>query len=122
MEDARDKFFTQELKGPNKGDIQLALIFTKKEELVVDVIISGSLGCSDHEIARFEILRGVRKVSRTVQILDFKKENFGFFGQLTGRIPWETALKCKVAQGSCQGLKYSILQAQVQYAGCQVDL
>lgn len=45
LEDARDKFFTQELNGPNKGDIQLDPIFTKKEELVVDVIISGSLGC-----------------------------------------------------------------------------
>lgn len=40
LEDARDKFFTQELNGPNRGDIQLDLILTKKEELVMSVFIS----------------------------------------------------------------------------------
>lgn len=39
------------------SDIQLDLVFTKKEELVAGVIISDSFGCSDHEIAGFEILR-----------------------------------------------------------------
>lgn len=72
LEDARDKIFTQKLNGPNKGDIQLDLIFTKKEELVVDVIISGSLGCSDQEIVAFKILRGVRQASRTVQTRNFE--------------------------------------------------
>lgn len=60
LEDARDKFFTQELNGPNKGDIQLDLILTNKEELVVDVIISGSLGCSEHQIVGFRNLKGIR--------------------------------------------------------------
>jgi len=64
LEHARDKFFTQELNGPNKGDIQLDLIFTKKEKLVVDVIISGSFSCSDLEIVGFKILKGVRKNSK----------------------------------------------------------
>lgn len=104
------------------SDIQLDLVLTKKKELVADVIISDSFGCSDHEIVGFKILRGVRKASGTVQTLDFRGATFGFFKQLTGRFSWETALKCQIAQESCQGLKYSIFQVQVQCAGCQVDL
>lgn len=33
-------------------------LFANKEKLVVDVAINGSLGCSNHEIMEFKILRG----------------------------------------------------------------
>lgn len=49
LEDVRNNFFIQELNGPTRSDIQLDVIFTKKKELLVDVIMSGSLGFSDNE-------------------------------------------------------------------------
>ncbi|KAK4829437.1 hypothetical protein QYF61_004312 [Mycteria americana] len=79
----------QELNGPNKGDIQLDLIFTKTEELVVGVIISVSLGCSDHEIAGFEVLRGVRKESQVQAELklakDVKSNKKSFYHYISSR-------------------------------------
>ena len=36
----------------------LDLILTNKEGLVGDVKVKGSLGCSDHEMVEFRILRG----------------------------------------------------------------
>ena len=46
-----------------RSDTQLNVLFTDKKELVGDAVISGSLGCSHHEIVGCEILRGVRKKS-----------------------------------------------------------
>lgn len=44
-----------------RSDTQLDVLFTDKEEVVGDVVISSSLGCSHHEMVNCEILRGVRK-------------------------------------------------------------
>lgn len=50
LEDVRNNFFIQVLHGTAKGDTQLELPFTNKEELAGDEIISRSIGCSDHEV------------------------------------------------------------------------
>nr|XP_013802475.1 PREDICTED: PRKC apoptosis WT1 regulator protein [Apteryx mantelli mantelli] len=44
------------LDGPTRSDTQLDLPFTSKQELVGDMIINGSLGCSDHEIMESKVL------------------------------------------------------------------
>jgi len=44
-----------------------------KEELVGDVTKSDSLGCRDHEIVELKILRGWRKESSRVQLLDLRQ-------------------------------------------------
>lgn len=46
--------------GPVKGDAFLDLLPTNKEELTGDVIISGSLCCSNYELTEFRIPRAVR--------------------------------------------------------------
>ena len=73
--------------------------------MVRDVIISGSLGCSNSEIMKFKILKGMRKESSKVQTLDFRQAEFGLFRELVGVIPREAALKGEVAQGSRQDFK-----------------
>lgn len=49
------------------------VLLISKEELVGDMIKAGSLGCSDHKIVEFKILRGWRKESSRVQILDLRQ-------------------------------------------------
>lgn len=53
--------------GSVNGDALLHLLLTKKEELTGDVIINGSLHCSNYEITEFRILRAVRKEQQSTQ-------------------------------------------------------
>lgn len=39
------------------------LIFTNRDRLIWNIIISGSFGCSDHEIEKLEISRGGKRGS-----------------------------------------------------------
>ena len=50
-------------------DALLGLVLTTKEGLFGDVIISGSVGCCNHEIVAFRILRGLRKANGRLQTL-----------------------------------------------------
>lgn len=70
------------------------MIFIDMEEQVWDVEVSSSLGCSDHEIAKREILNTVRKENSRGQTLVFRRSG----QKQIGGIPGETALKDKVAQ------------------------
>jgi len=51
-------------------------MLTDQEEMVGDVIISGSLGCNDHEVVKFKILTGVRKASSRVQTSNLRSADF----------------------------------------------
>ena len=42
----------------------------------------GSLGCSDHEIVVFRILRGGRRAKNKIKTLDFRRANYGLFKDL----------------------------------------
>lgn len=53
------------------------------------------LGCGDHEVAELKILKGVRKESARVQILDFRSADLSLFRKPTSRIPGKVALKGK---------------------------
>lgn len=75
------------LDGPTTGDIQLDLLLTKKEELSGEMKINGSLGCSNHEIVKFKILKGARKSSSGVQIVGFSRAEICFFRKLVSGIP-----------------------------------
>lgn len=48
-----------------------------------------SLGCSDHEIVEFEILKVVmkRELSK-LETLDLRRGDFSLFRSFVGRIPW----------------------------------
>ncbi|GAB0185586.1 nucleoside diphosphate kinase 6 [Grus japonensis] len=55
------------------------LVLTNKEGLVENVKLKGSLGCSDHEIVKFNIHRGARRVHSKLTTLDFSRADFGLF-------------------------------------------
>lgn len=65
---------------------RLVLILTNKEDLMRTVKLKGSLGCIDHEMEETKILRVMRTVYM-LTILDSRRVEFGFFGDLLGRVP-----------------------------------
>ena len=74
------------------GSVLLELLFTKKKELVGDVVSEGSLGCSSHKMREFMILCGKSKAMSRIATLDFRRANFDFFKDLLGGIPWARVL------------------------------
>ena len=83
-----------------KGNANLDLILTSKEELVRDVKVSVSLGCRDTEMGGSHVPTRVRKESRRVQMSGIRGADFGlFWGALVG-ISWSAALKGSRAQYS----------------------
>jgi len=69
-----------------------------KEGQFEDVKAGGRLGCSDHEMVNFRILRGGNRAISRIEILDFRRANFGLFKQLLEGIPWARALKGRGVQ------------------------
>ncbi|GAB0209752.1 hypothetical protein GRJ2_003440900 [Grus japonensis] len=90
----------------------LDLVLTNKEGLVGDVKLKGSLGCSDHEMVEFRMLRAARGTHCKLTTLDFRRADFGLFRDLLGRIPWDKALEGRGAQDSWLIFKGHLLQAQ----------
>ena len=52
------------------------LAFTNAEEIIKEVKIGGSLGCSEHALVEFVISRNMSLVKSRVRILNFKRMNF----------------------------------------------
>ena len=74
--------------------------------------VKGSLGCSDHEMVEFKILRAARRVHSKLATLDFRRADFGLLRDLLVRIPWDKALEERGAQESWSVFKDHLLQAQ----------
>ena len=51
----------QVLEGPSRDEADLDLLVSTKEGLLGEVVIRGSLGCSDHEAVMVKI-RGRRRI------------------------------------------------------------
>ncbi|GAB0203621.1 hypothetical protein GRJ2_002827700 [Grus japonensis] len=107
-----DNFVLQVIEEPTRRGAMPDLVLTNKEGLVGDVKLKGSLGCSDHEMVEFKILRAARRAHSKLTTLDFKRADFGLFRNLLGRLPWDTALEGRGAQDSWLIFKSHLLQAQ----------
>ncbi|GAB0206940.1 mitochondrial enolase superfamily member 1 [Grus japonensis] len=112
LECVNDNFLLQVIGEPTRRGAMLDLILTNEEGLVGDVKLRGSLGCSAHEMVEFKILRAARRAHRKLTTLDFRRADFGLFGDLLGRIPWDRALEGRGAQDSWLIFKGQLLQAQ----------
>ncbi|GAB0204681.1 hypothetical protein GRJ2_002933700 [Grus japonensis] len=109
LECVDDNFLLQVVEEPTRRRTMLDLIRTNKEGLVGDIKLKGSLGCSDHEMVEFRILRTARSKLTTP---DFRRADLGLFRDLLGRIPWDKALEGRGAQDSWLIFKGHLLQAQ----------
>ncbi|GAB0203811.1 hypothetical protein GRJ2_002846700 [Grus japonensis] len=112
LECVDDNFLLQVVEEPMRRGAMLDLVLTNKEGLVGDVKLKGSLGCSDHEMVEFRILRAARRACSKLTTLDFRRAGFGLFRDLLGRIPWDKALEGRGAQDSWLIFKGHLLQAQ----------
>ncbi|GAB0208082.1 mitochondrial enolase superfamily member 1 [Grus japonensis] len=112
LECVDDNFLFQVIEEPTRRGAMLDLVLTNKEGLVGNAKLKGSLGCSDHEMVEFKILRAARKAHSKLATLDFRRADFGLFRDLLGRIPWDKALEGRGAQDSWLVFKDHLLQAQ----------
>ena len=88
-----ENFLTQLVSEPTRGGALLDLLLVNREELVGEVKVGGHLGCSDHEMIKFSILRETKRGVSKTATLDFWRANFDLFKRLINKIPWEAALK-----------------------------
>ncbi|TRZ10047.1 hypothetical protein HGM15179_017058 [Zosterops borbonicus] len=89
-----DNFLLQVIEEPTRRDAMLDLVLANKKGLVGNVKLKGSLGCSDHEMVEFENLRAVaRRVHNKLTALDFRRADFGLFGDMLDRVSWDKALE-----------------------------
>jgi len=65
----------------------------------------GSLGCSDHALVDFTVLRDIGQTKTKIRPLSFRKADFQLFKELVNRTPWETALSDKGAEQSWKSLR-----------------
>jgi len=102
----------QVVEEPTRKGALLDLVLTNKEGLVEDMKVGGRIGCSEHEMVEFRILRGgIRAISR-IKTLDYRRANFGLFKELLGGIPWARALEGRGVQ-ECRSLfKHHFFHAQ----------
>ena len=57
-----ENFLLQVIEEPTRRGVMLDLVLTNDEGLVGSVKLKGNLGCSDHEMVEFKIVRAVRRV------------------------------------------------------------
>jgi len=107
-----DNFLMQAVEEPMRRGVLLDLILMNKEELVADVKVGGSLGCSDREMVNFRILHGGSRAISRIKTLDFRRADFGLFKDLLGRITWVRALEGSGVQESWSLFKHHFLHAQ----------
>ena len=109
LECLEDNFLRQVIDSPSRGDAILELMVTDASELIGDVQIGGSLGCSDHALVELAVVRDMGQAKRKVRTLNFRKAKCQLFKELVTRTPWETALRDKGAEQGTSDLSASPL-------------
>ena len=77
---------------------EVKLMPTSVEEIIKDIKIGGSLGCSDHALLEFVILRKMDLAKCKVRALNLGRVNFRLFKELLDGVPWEAVFRDKGAE------------------------
>ena len=93
-------FLLQVIEETMRRGAMLDLVLTSKKALVGNVKRKGSLGCSDHEMVEFKLLRALTRTHSKLTTLHFRRANAGLLRDLLGRIPWDKALEGRGTQES----------------------
>ena len=112
LESVEDSFLVRVIDGPTRGEALLDWVLINEEESIREVKIGGSLGCSDHTLVEFVILKNVGLAKSRARTLCFRRENFRLLKELLDGIRWETVLKGMGTEQSWQLLKDTLLRAQ----------
>lgn len=73
----------------------LDLVFTSVEEIIKEVKIIGSLGCSNHALVEIVISKDIHLAKGRVRTRYFWRANFRLFEELLNEILWEAGLRHK---------------------------
>lgn len=73
------------------------LMVTSASELIRVIKIGGILGCSDHSLVEFSVLRDMSQRKRIVKMMNFKKAKFKLLTEVVNRIPgkWSSGTREK---------------------------
>ena len=82
-------------------------MLTNAEESTREVKIGGSLGCSDHALVEFVILKNAGLAKSRA-----RRGKFRLLKELLNGIPWETVLKGMGTEQSWQLFKDTLLRVQ----------
>jgi len=91
----KDCFLVQMLDVPSRNEALLDLLLTNQENLICNILISDSLGCSDHNIVEVGILLNTLKINTETKISDFRRANFSSLIAYFGGNPWEASMEDK---------------------------
>ncbi|KAK4826158.1 hypothetical protein QYF61_005731 [Mycteria americana] len=80
LECIEDNFSSQVIDTTTQGDAIPGLMVTAASELIGDVKIGGSLGCSDHALVEFAVLRHMDQLNLA---RDEKNSKEGFYGYVS---------------------------------------
>ncbi|PKU48868.1 rna-directed dna polymerase from mobile element jockey-like [Limosa lapponica baueri] len=122
----KNTMLEQVIDRPTREDAILDLLVTNTSELISDIKIGGSLGCSDHSLVDFAVLRDMGKMKSEVRTPKFRNAKFQLFKDLVNMTLWETALRDKEAEQSWQIFMDAFHKAQEllipRYSGIKCTL
>jgi len=87
LECIEENFLRQIIDSLTRKDAILSLSTTSLRELIGNVKTGGTLGCSDHALVEFTVLRNMGRAKRKVRTLNFRKVKFQLFKELVNRTP-----------------------------------
>lgn len=107
MERAEDCFPMQVLDVPTRNEALLDSLLRNKENLLCNIAVSGSLGCSNHRTVGFGVVLSTLSISK---VLDFARANLTLLRAQLGGILWEVSMEDKGTNYTSAGS--SLLEAQ----------
>ena len=87
-------------------------MLTSAEESIRESNVGGSLGCSDHALVGFVILKNAGLAKSRARTVCFRRAKFQLLKELLDGITWETVLKGTGTEQSWQTFKDTLLRAQ----------
>ena len=64
----------------------LDLLLTNMSELIGDIRIGGCLGCSNHGMVEFKLLKDVRETKSKIRKFNFRIAKFQLFRELVSKV------------------------------------
>ena len=111
LECTEDKFLSQVIGSPTRGNVIMDLMVMIASELIGEIRIGSSVGCSDQALVEFAVRRDMGHTKSRVRTLNFRRPKFHLLKKLD-MTTWETALRDKGAMQICQLFKDVFLRAQ----------
>jgi len=112
LECTEDNFLSELIDTPTRGDAILDLMLANASESISYIKTRSSLGCSDHALVEFTVLRDTGKARSIFRTLNIRKASFQLIKESVSRTPWQMVLRYRGTEQSWQILKNAFHRAQ----------